>query len=219
MKFSDIIIVNVVVLIIVWIGIVKIVASVTTNVSFLLIQPRDAAGISIGNPQVMGGKTTLTNFKDPSPVLGRMFLNGTDTLTRFNPINETYTKISYAGNRSIIPPYTTNLTINATERGNLSMIHQPSGITTIVIGQSLLTTKINENSEMKQENATALLVDLNGVRSDDPRSSTGVVFFKTNSTGQLAFLDNMIAIYQVKASPVGTDIRMWQWNGADIQFN
>ncbi|HSA74953.1 MAG TPA: hypothetical protein VLE21_02075 [Candidatus Nitrosocosmicus sp.] len=31
------------------------------------------------------------------------------------------------------------------------MIHQPSGITTIVIGQSLITTKINENSEMKQE--------------------------------------------------------------------
>jgi hypothetical protein len=64
-----------------------------------------------------------------------------------------------------------------------------------------------------------MLVDINGVRSYDPRSSKGVVFFKTNSTGQLAFLDNMIAIYQVKASAGGTDIRMWQWNGADIQFN
>nr|MDQ3852217.1 hypothetical protein [Thermoproteota archaeon] len=51
-----------------------------------------------------------------------------------------------------------------------------------------------------------------------PRSSTGVVFFSTNSTGQLAFLDNMIAIYQVKASPAGTAIEMWEWKGADLPF-
>jgi hypothetical protein len=54
----------------------------------------------------------------------------------------------------------------------------------------------------------ASLVDLNGVRPDDSTSSTGVVFFNTNSTGQLAFLDNMIAIYQVKTSPAGTAIQM-----------
>jgi hypothetical protein len=218
MKFFDTIIVNVDAPIMVLAGIVVIVAALATNVSFLLIQPPDAAAVSIGNAQVMGGNTTLTNFEDPGPVLGSMFLNGTDALTSFNPINETYTKISYAGNRSIIPPYTTNLTISATEIGNLSMIHQSSGIT-IVIGQSLITTKIDEDGDMKQENATGMLVDLNGVRSDDPRSSTGVVFFKTNSTDQLAFLDDMIAIYQVKASPVGTDIKIWQWNGADIQFD
>src|SRR5919106_367945 len=70
----------------------------------------------------------------------------------------------------------------------------------------------------QQENATALLVDLNGVRPDDPRSSTGVAFFSTNSTGQLAFLDNMIAIYQVKASPIGTAIQMWEWIGAELPF-
>jgi hypothetical protein len=70
----------------------------------------------------------------------------------------------------------------------------------------------------QQENATAVLVDLNGVRPDDPRSSTGVALFSTNSTGQLAFLDNMIAIYQVKASPAGTAIQMWEWKGADLPF-
>jgi hypothetical protein len=59
-----------------------------------------------------------------------------------------------------------------------------------------------------------MLVDQNGVRPDDPRSSTGVAFFRTNSTGQLAFLHNMIAINQVKASPAGTAIRMWEWKGA-----
>jgi hypothetical protein len=76
----------------------------------------------------------------------------------------------------------------------------------------------NNGGAEEQENATAVLVDLNGVRPDDPRSSTGVVFFSTNSTGQLAFLDNMIAIYQVKASPEGTAIRMWEWKGAELSF-
>ena len=28
----------------------------------------------------------------------------------------------------------------------------------------------------------------------------------------------MIAIYQVKASPEGTAIRMWEWKGADLPF-
>jgi hypothetical protein len=79
-------------------------------------------------------------------------------------------------------------------------------------------TEGDNNNGSEQENATALLVDLNGVRTDDPRSSTGVVFFSTNSTGRLAFLDNMIAIYQVKASPEGTAIQMWEWKGADLPF-
>jgi hypothetical protein len=35
---------------------------------------------------------------------------------------------------------------------------------------------------------------------------------------QLAFLDNLIAIYQVKASPAGTAIQMWEWKGADLPF-
>lgn len=76
----------------------------------------------------------------------------------------------------------------------------------------------NSSGAEQQENATAMLIDLNGVRPDDQRSSTGVTFFSTNSTGQLAFLDKMIAIYQVKSSPEGTDIRMWEWKGADLPW-
>jgi hypothetical protein len=116
------------------------------------------------------------------------------------------------------PDATTTATINAAETGNLTLNLQPNGIT-FVEGQSLLVTEGgNNNGAEQQENATAVFVDLNGVRPDDPRSSTGVMFFNTNSTGQLAFLDNMIAIYQVKASPAGTAIRMWEWNGAELSF-
>jgi hypothetical protein len=141
---------------------------------------------------------------------------GEDKLTSFNPINKTYTKVSYVGNRAIMPPDAAITgTINATERGNLTFNLQPNGIS-LVEGRRLLVTKGGNNGS-KQENATALLVDLNGVRPAEP-SSTGVAFFSTNSTGRLAFLHNMIAIYQVKASPGGTAIRMWEWKGADLPF-
>ena len=161
--------------------------------------------------------TTTNDNNNSNAVLGSLFLTGEDKLTSFNPINETYTVVSYVGNRTIMPPDATTATINATETGNLTLNLQPNGIT-FVEGQSLLVTEGggNNSGAEQQENATAVLVDLNGVRPDDPRSSTGVIFFSTNSTGQLAFLDNMIAIYQVKASPAGTAIEMWEWKGADL---
>ena len=50
---------------------------------------------------------------------------------------------------------------------------QPNGIS-LVEGKSLLVTKGGEK-------ATAILDDLNVVRPHDPRSSTGITFFSTNS--------------------------------------
>ena len=83
--------------------------------------------------------TTTTN-NISNAVLGSLFLKGTDTLTSFNPINESYTEVSYAGNRTLMPLDTTTEIINATEPGNLTINLQPNGIT-IVKGQSLLATK------------------------------------------------------------------------------
>lgn len=168
------------------------------------------------------------NNNNSDSVLGRLFLTGEDRLTNFNQINQTYTEVSYVGNRTIVPPSdppntTTAVTINATETGNLTLKLQPGGIT-FVEGQSLLVTGAGDSNNQdggnaeQSENATAFLVDLNGVRPDDPRSSTGIAFFSTNSTGQLRFLDNLIAIYQVEASPAGTAIQMWEWKGADLPF-
>jgi hypothetical protein len=187
----------------------------------LLTQSASATDVmtstTVGGGEEEAVNTTIATNNVSNAVLGSLFLTGEDKLTSFNPINETYTEVSYVGNRTIMPPDATTATINATETGNLTLNLQPNGIT-LVEGQSLLVTEGGNNNGSEQENATAFLVDLNGVRPDDPRSSTGVVFFSTNSTGQLAFLDNMIAIYQVKASPEGTAIRMWEWKGADLPF-
>ena len=173
---------------------------------------------TLGEEPLITTSMSSNDNNNSDSVLGRLFLTGEDRLTNFNPINQTYTEVLYVGNRTIMPlsdpaNTTTAVTINATETGNLTLKLQPGGIT-FVEGQSLLVTMTGDinnqdggNGE-QLENATAFLVDLNGVRPDDPRSSTGVAFFSTNSTGQLRFLDNMIAIYQVKASPAGTAIQM-----------
>src|SRR5215208_6139402 len=191
-------------------------------VASLLVQSASATNVMTETLEEEGGAlntpstSTTNNNNNSNAVLGSLFLTGEDKLTSFNPINETFTEVSYVGNRTIMPPDATTATINATETGNLTLNLQPNGIT-FVEGQSLLVTEGGDNGA-EQENATAVLVDLNGVRPDDPRSSTGVAFFSTNSTGQLAFLDNILAIYQVKASPEGTAIRMWEWKGAELPF-
>ncbi|HZD35391.1 MAG TPA: hypothetical protein VE130_09325 [Nitrososphaeraceae archaeon] len=106
--------------------------------------------------------------------MGSLFLTGEDRLTTFSRINETYTEISYAGNRTIFPPdATTTATINAAEIGNLTFNLKPNGIS-VVEGQSALLTVGSNKNGSEQENATVFLVDLNGVRPNDPRSSTGV---------------------------------------------
>jgi hypothetical protein len=42
----------------------------------------------------------------------------------------------------------------------------------------------------------------------------GVAYFSTNSTGKLAFLDNIVAVIQDEVQPNGdTMITVWEWRG------
>ena len=44
----------------------------------------------------------------------------------------------------------------------------------------------------------------------------GVAYFTTNSTGKLAFLDNMVAVIQDEIQPNGdTLITAWEWRGEE----
>src|SRR5688572_2802481 len=73
---------------------------------------------SLGGEQEDASGTTTNNVSNA--VLGSLFLTGEDKLISFNPINETYTEVTYVGNRTIMPPDSATIaTINATETGNL----------------------------------------------------------------------------------------------------
>src|SRR3712207_942737 len=178
-------------------------ASATTDV---------ITGTTIGEGGGAADTTTTNNVSNA--VLGSLFLTAESELTSFNPINETYMEISFVSNITIMPPNTPTR-INTTETGNLTVSVQPNGLD-FGQGQSVLVTVGGDGAE--QENATTTFVQLSRVRPDGTGSGTGVAFFSTNSTGQLAFLDNMVGILQLEISPEGDITRMWEWNGGTLAF-
>ena len=165
--------------------------------------------------------TTASNNNNVSnALLGRLFSygEGEDIESSVNPINETYIVVSYLGNRIILPPNATGI-INATETGNVTINIQPNGLS-FNQGQAVIMTEDGAAAEEQEENATITFVLLTRTNPDGSGSGTSVTYFSTNSTGQLAFLDNMIAIGQVEYSPAEGINRFaeWEWKGGALPF-
>jgi hypothetical protein len=139
--------------------------------------------------------------------------------TSVNPINETYIETSTVNNLTIIPPNaTTTTTINATVTSNVTVNILPNGLV-LYQGQSLIVAEGDDDGgTAEQENATTAFVDISHTNPDGTVVGTGVVFFSTNSTGQLAFLDNMVGISQSEFSSEGDTIREWKWKGGTLPF-
>jgi hypothetical protein len=145
--------------------------------------------------------------------LGNLFYSTQQPIEEtVNPINETYIEISYVDRVALMPPNATGVVINATERGNFTVTILPNGLS-VNQGQSLITT---EDGDGQKESATTTFVSLGRVGPDGTGSHTGAEFFSTNSTGQLAFLDNMVGIAQVEISPEGTTVKIWEWKGGSL---
>lgn len=135
--------------------------------------------------------------------------------TSVSPINETYIETSTVNNVTIMPPNTTNgRIINATETVNATINILPNGLA-LDKGQSLIEAE-GDDGTAEQENATTTFVDISRMNPDGTGSGTGVVFFSTNSTGQLAFLDNMVGINDSEFSQGGGTIRVWEWKGGTL---
>src|SRR5918999_1261092 len=183
--------------------------------------------ITITNTTSVGGEEqevvssmtiTTTSNNNPSAVLGNPFMIVEFETTSVNPINETYIETSTVNNVTIMPPNaTTGMTINATETANATVNILPNGLA-LDKGQSLIVTEEDDGTAAEQENATTTFVDISRMNPDGTGSGTGIVFFSTNSTGQLAFLDNMVGINQGELSPEGGKIRVWEWKGETLPF-
>jgi hypothetical protein len=168
-----------------------------------------------GGEQGAASSTNTTTNNVSNAALGRLFSFGEGTEATVNPINETYIVVSYSGNRIIIPPNATGMTINSTETGNVTINIQPNGLS-FDQGQAFIVTE--DGAAEEGENATITFVLLSRTNPDGTGNSTSVTFFSTNSTGQLAFLDNMVAIGQTESSPEGARFREWEWKGGTLPF-
>jgi hypothetical protein len=189
-------------------------ASTTTLVSASTIGNNTTTTTSVGGEEQEAVSTMTTTNNVSNAALGSLFLTEEAEFTSFNPINKTYIEISYVGNATIMPPNATN-SINATETGNITLNIQPNGVN-FAQGQSLLVIDEGDNGAQEEENATTTFVELSRVGPGDTGSGTGVAFFNTNSTGKLAFLDNMLAIYQHEMYPGVDTIREWEWKGGTL---
>src|SRR5215208_5540291 len=188
-------------------------ASTTTLVSASTTGNTTTTTTSVGGEEqeAVSTPTTTTNNNVSNDVLGSLFLTGENIEFNVNPINEIYSVISYLGSRIIMPPNAPGIVINATETGNVTSNIQPNGLS-IEQGQGFIVTEDGAATE-KEENATFTYVMLSRANPDGTGAGTGVAFLNTNSTGQLAFLDNMLAIAHVEFSPEGSTLKIWEWKG------
>src|SRR5215212_8874065 len=172
-----------------------------------------------GEQEAVSSTTTTTNDNVSNAVLGDVFMIVEFETASVNPINETYIEISTVHNVTLIPPNaTTGMTINATETANTTVNILPNGLA-LDKGQSLIVAEGDDDGvSAEQENATTTFVDISRMNPDGTGSGTGVVFFSTNSTGQLAFLDNMVGINDSEFSQGGGTIRVWEWKGGMLPF-
>jgi hypothetical protein len=164
--------------------------------------------------------STTTNNNISNAVLGNLFYSRQGVEPNANPINETYIVISFSDSVMVIPPNAPGVVINATETGNLTVNILPNGLH-IGQGQGFITTEDvgvaeEEEEEEEEENATVTFVSLSRTNPDGTGSGTGVAFFSTNSTGQLAFLDNMVGIIQLEISPEGSTGKIREWKGGTL---
>ena len=160
--------------------------------------------------------TTATNNVS-NALLGNLFYSRDGVEENVNSINETYSIISYSDSVMIMPPNAPGVVINATETGDFTVNIQPNGLS-IGQGQGFITTEDGAAAAAaeQEENATVTFVSLSRLNPDGTGSGTGVVFFSTNSTGQLAFLDNMIGITQIEFSPEGSTGKIREWKGGSL---
>ena len=183
-------------------------ATATTDVTTTRIGGQGGGG---GEGATTSGSTTTTT--DSNVTLGNLFHIGQTIEETFNPINETYFVASYVDSITLMPPNAPGVVINATERGNLTINVQPNGLS-IDQGQGFITT---EGDDAQEETATVTFVALGRTDAEGTTgSSTGVAFYSTNSTGQLAFLDNMVGIFQLEFSPEEATIKTWEWKGGTL---
>jgi hypothetical protein len=190
-------------------------ASATTDVM------TTTTSIGGGGEQEAASSSTTTNTTDnnvSNAVLGDVLMIVEFETASVNAFNETYIEISTVNNVTIIPPNATaGTTINGTETTNTTINILPNGLD-IDQGQSLIVTEGDDGGTAEQENATTTFVDISRTNPDDTGSGTGVVFFSTNSTGQLAFLDNMVGINDSEFSQESGSIRVWEWKGGTLPF-
>lgn len=116
------------------------------------------------------------------------------------PINQTQMEIQLGGNGTLMLPNSTE-TIETLDTGSGIIRLTPTGN----IAQGHIVIRTEDGSE----NATAFFTEIG-----QNQRGIGIAYFTTNSTGKLAFLNNLVSVLESESQPNGnTVITAWAWNG------
>jgi hypothetical protein len=158
------------------------------------------ASVSADATETRESIATSNNNNNAINLAEKPFLVEQGKTVAATPINQTHIRISLAGNGTIMLPNSTE-TVKTKDTGDAIARLTPTG--NIVQGQ------IHMSTEDGSEKGTVFFTEIgqNG-------KGIGVAYFSTNSTGKLAFLDNMVAVLQDELEPNGsTLITAWEWRG------
>jgi hypothetical protein len=152
----------------------------------------------IGSPANQGNASSSMTL----PISDKPFYGENITVTGQTPINATHVEVSLSGNGILtLPDSTETIAVNSTGTALVNFE------TTSVIAQEFLTKGDGT------ENASATIYEITR-HAVNARTEKGVVIaiFETNSTGQLASLDGMIAVGQADVDAAGnTNITLWEF--------
>lgn len=147
--------------------------------------------------------TSKNNKNNTITLAEKSFLVEHGRTVSANPINQTHIQISLAGNGTITLPNSTE-TVMTKDTGSAIARLTPTG--NIAQGQ------IHISTEDGSENATVFFTEIG-----QNEKGIGVAYFTTNSTGKLAFLNNIVAVIQDEIQPNGdTLITAWEWRGGEV---
>ena len=143
--------------------------------------------------------TTLLNRTDAQILtVGDPFLVEKGKTTGQKEIGPNRTEYTYSANGTL------NGTIEITDTGKYVSISKGNNAT-FDQGQGVVATK--DGSEM----ANYTLIEVSNVTQDGKYVFQGAVVYSTNSTGNLAFLDNSVSIFKGEGDTTTGDFTSMEW--------
>jgi hypothetical protein len=151
---------------------------------------------------LVGGTSTTTTLLNraeaQTPTLGEPFLVTQGKTTGQTEIGPNRTEYSYSSNGTL------NGTIEVTDTGKYVSVSQGNNVT-FDQGVGVVATK--DGSEM----ANYTLIEVSNVTQDGKVVFQGAVVYTTNSTGNLAFLDNTVSIFRGEQDYATGDFTSTEW--------
>ncbi len=156
---------------------------------------------------MLSDSTSLNATTNTVELAEEPFAIGRHTIVSENTISETETRLSFEGSTTItLPNATETITTRDTGEGTFSLL--PGYGAGTIRGHLHMTT---------EDGSESVIADFTEFNKFESPIAIGIAFFSTNSTGMLAPLNNMVAVFLDEEQPnQDALVSFFEWKGDDI---